>query len=170
MIKRCTENDVSTLQEISIQTFSETFEHDNEEQHLQAYLDKAYNIEKLREELSNVYSFFYFIKHQDTIAGYLKVNVKDAQTEAVGENALEVERIYIRKEFQKLGLGKELLNYAFAVAHEQQVSKVWLGVWEENKNALAFYNKNGFIKSGQHSFFMGEDEQIDWIMEKQISK
>lgn len=31
MIKRCTENDLSTLQEISIQTFSETFEHDNEE-------------------------------------------------------------------------------------------------------------------------------------------
>ena len=63
MIKRCTENDVSTLQEISIQTFSETFEHDNEEQHLQAYLEKAYNIEKLCEELSNIHSFFYFIKY-----------------------------------------------------------------------------------------------------------
>jgi len=77
------------------------------------------------------------------------------------ENALKIERIYIRKEFQKLDLGKELLNHAFAVAHERQISKVWLSIWEENKNALAFYKKNGFIKSGQHSFFMGEDEQID---------
>lgn len=170
MIKRCTENDVSTLQEISIQTFSETFEHDNEEEHLLSYLEKAYNIEKLREELSKTNSFFYFIKHQDKIAGYLKVNVKDKQTEAMGNDALEIERIYIRKEFQKLGLGKKLLNHAFAVAHDQQVRKIWLGVWEENKNALAFYKKNGFIKSGQHSFFMGEDEQIDWIMEIQISK
>jgi len=61
-----------------LKTFSETFEHDNEEDHLQAYLEKAYNIEKLREELSNAYSFFYFIKHQDKITGYLKVNVKDS--------------------------------------------------------------------------------------------
>ena len=170
MIRPCTEHDVNTLREISIQTFSETCEHDNEEEHLQAYLKKAYNSEKLRKELSNPNSFFYFIEHQEKVAGYLKVNVKDAQTEAMGKNALEIERIYIRKEFQKLGLGKELLSHAVGVAHEHQVSTIWLGVWEENKNALAFYKKSGFVKRGQHSFFMGEDEQIDWIMEKQLSK
>lgn len=83
-------------------------------------------------------------------------------------NYLEIERIYVLKEFQKHGLGKQLYDKALERAHALGKSRIWLGVWEHNHNALAFYSKIGFERIGQHSFFMGDDEQIDYIMVKQL--
>ena len=96
------------------------------------------------------------------------MNVGDAQSEEMGDEAIEVERIYIRKNYQKAGLGKHLLTKAFDVAKEQNKKTIWLGVWEKNTNAIAFYEKLGFVRTGAHSFYMGDEEQIDYIMVKSL--
>ncbi|HHQ1160190.1 TPA: GNAT family N-acetyltransferase, partial [Listeria innocua] len=116
---------------------------------------------KLSDELKNPHSYFYFVFHQEAIAGYLKLNIGDAQTEEIAGNTIEIERIYVLKSFQKKGLGKELFNQAIEIAKEVDAEKIWLGVWEKNKNAIQFYAKLGFIKNGQHDFFMGDDCQTD---------
>ncbi len=51
---------------------------------------------------------------------------------------------------------------------ENDKKKVWLGVWEKNENAIAFYNKMGFVRTGTHSFIMGDEEQKDYIMTKTL--
>ena len=43
-----------------------------------------------------------------------------------------------------------------------------LGVWEKNRNAIDFYIKAGFEECGKHSFYMGDEEQVDWIMKKRL--
>ncbi|GGO06626.1 GNAT family N-acetyltransferase [Saccharibacillus kuerlensis] len=168
IIKKCTQTDLQELQAISTATFAETFQEQNSPENLNAYLEKAYNLKQLEGELANRSSQFYFVYFNEEVSGYLKINTENAQTEAMGIESLEVERIYIRKEFQKLGLGELLLNKAFEIAMQQQKKKVWLGVWEANENAIAFYQKKGFIQTGSHSFFMGNDEQVDLIMTKTL--
>ena len=165
-IKKCTHEDVNELQAISIETFTETFQEQNSPEHLNAYLEKAYNLKTLEHELSNRYSLFFFVYSDEQIAGYLKINTDEAQTEKMGKDSLEVERIYIKKAFQSYGLGKLLMNKALEIASEQKKKQIWLGVWEANDNAIAFYHKKGFVQTGSHSFFMGNDEQIDLIMVK----
>ncbi|TYS64232.1 GNAT family N-acetyltransferase [Bacillus infantis] len=165
-LKRCTLEDLHQLQQISIETFNDTFKDQNSPENINAYLEKAYNLEQLIKELSHKSSQFFFVFFNEEIAGYLKVNVKDAQSEEMGEEALEIERIYIKKSFQKHGLGKYLLNKAIGMAEEQGKKKVWLGVWEQNENAIAFYQKMGFVQTGAHSFYMGDEEQTDLIMVK----
>jgi ribosomal protein S18 acetylase RimI-like enzyme len=86
----------------------------------------------------------------------------------MGDVSLEIERIYIKKKFQKHGLGKHLLNKAMEIAMERKKMKIWLGVWEENENAIAFYQKKGFVQTGAHSFYMGDEEQVDLIMTKTL--
>lgn len=167
-LKRCTLEDLHQLQEISIETFSDTFKDQNSPENMNAYLDKAYNLEQLIKELSHRSSRFFFVFFNEEIAGYLKVNVKDAQSEEMGEEALEIERIYIKKPFQKHGIGKYLLNKAIEMAEEQGKKKIWLGVWEQNENAIAFYQKMGFVQTGAHSFYMGDEEQTDLIMVKAL--
>lgn len=135
---------------------------------MNAYMDKAFDLEQLEEELSNMSSQFFFVYFNNELAGYLKINTDNAQSEKMGEDALEVERIYIRNKYQKVGLGKYLLNKAIEIAMELSKRKIWLGVWENNENAIAFYSKMGFIKSGTHSFYMGNEEQIDIIMIKNL--
>lgn len=168
IIKKCTLEDLSLLQEISIETFNETFNHQNSPENMKAYLEKAFNLEQLDKELSNISSEFYFIYSNKEIGGYLKVNTDSAQTEKMGNDSLEVERIYIRKKHHKQGLGKHLIYKAIETALEFNKVKIWLGVWEKNESAIAFYQKMGFMQTGAHSFNMGDEEQIDYIMIKTL--
>ena len=84
----------------------------------------------------------------------------------MGPDSLEVERIYVLAKYHKQGLGKALLNHAHDIALKLNKGKIWLGVWEKNDNAIGFYKKQGFKKTGSHSFFMGDDKQTDIIAEK----
>jgi diamine N-acetyltransferase len=167
-IKHCTIEDLSILQEMSIETFIETFKDQNSPENMNAYLERAFNLNQLEKELATISSQFFFVIFNNEVAGYLKVNTKDAQSENMGEDSLEIERIYIRSKFQKLGLGKYLINKAIEIAVEQEKNKIWLGVWERNENAIAFYKKIGFVQAGAHSFYMGGEEQIDFIMIKSL--
>ncbi|KKE78247.1 GNAT family N-acetyltransferase [Bacilli bacterium] len=168
VINECTMKDVTELQKISYNTFYETFSPMNSEENMKTYMEGAFNIKKLEEEISNPSSTFYFLYDHDELAGYLKVNVNEAQTEEMGKEALEIERIYIKKEFQKKGLGRHLLNKGLTVAKDQNKRKIWLGVWEHNVNAIHFYHKAGFVQTGTHSFYMGEEAQTDLIMMKVV--
>ncbi|WP_166703121.1 GNAT family N-acetyltransferase [Bacillus albus] len=167
-IKKCTLEDLHKLQEISYETFDETFKHQNSPENMNAYLEKAFNLKQLEKELANLSSHFYFIYFNNEVAGYVKVNMNDAQSEEMGEELLEIERIYIKSTFQKHGLGKYLLNRAIEIAMEHNKKKIWLGVWEKNENAIAFYKKMGFVQVGAHSFYMGDEEQTDFIMTKTL--
>ncbi|KUL15697.1 GNAT family N-acetyltransferase [Bacillus paralicheniformis] len=167
-IKRCTLEDLHKLQEIGYETFNETFKHQNSPENMKAYLDKAFNLKQLEKELSNSSSQFFFVYFNNEIAGYLKVNTDEAQSEKMGDESLEIERIYIKNNFQKHGLGKYLFNKAVEIAKELNKKKIWLGVWEKNENAIAFYKKMGFVQTGAHSFYMGYEEQTDLIMAKTI--
>ena len=167
-IIKCTNEDLHKLQQISRETFYETFKDDNSAENMNAFLEAAYNLPKLEKELDDSSSQFFFVTVREEVAGYLKINMEDAQTEAMGDDALEVERIYIKPNYQKHGIGKLLLNHAIELALLNNKQKIWLGVWEHNENAIAFYKKLGFVQTGAHSFFMGDDEQIDLIMVKTL--
>lgn len=151
---------------MSIETFNDTFKDHNSPENMTAYLEKAFTEYQLEKELSNKASEFYFIYNNDVIAGYLKVNVNDVQSEPMGDETLEIERIYIRQPFQGRGLGKFLINKAVELAEAQNKSSIWLGVWDKNDNAIGFYKNIGFVQTGAHSFYMDEEEQIDVIMTK----
>lgn len=165
---QCTTENLDALQTISRDTFYETFHVQNSEESMTAYLNTAFSAEKLTAELEHKHSLFKLLYVNEELAGYLKVNIEEAQSEQLGPDTLEVERIYILSHFQKLGLGKVLMDEAIKLANEMNKNKIWLGVWEKNINAIAFYEKAGFEKTGSHSFFMGEEEQIDFIMTKHL--
>ena len=127
-IEKCQIKDVELLQKISIETFNDTFKDQNSSENMEAYLLKAYNLNQLEKELKNDSSEFYFIYVNDKIAGYLKINVNEAQSEQMGSDYLEVERIYIRKDFQSKGLGQQLIEKAIKTASNLNKKKIWLGV------------------------------------------
>ncbi|MBU8685529.1 GNAT family N-acetyltransferase [Bacillus haynesii] len=167
-IKRCTFEDLHKLQDICYETFNETFKDQNSPENMKAYLEMAFNLKQLEKELSNSSSQFFFVYFNNEAAGYLKVNINEAQSEKMGDESLEIERIYIKSKFQKHGLGKYLFNKALEIAKELNKKKIWLGVWEKNENAIAFYKKMGFVQTDAHSFYMGDEEQTDFIMTKTL--
>ena len=167
-IRKINIDDLETLRYLSIQTFKETFEEVNTEEDMQKYLDENLSIEKLKSELENPNSEFYFAENNDEILGYLKLNFKDAQTEKLEENHFEIERIYVLKAFLGQKIGQILFDKAIEIGREKNLEYVWLGVWEENHRAIRFYGKNGFEIFGKHDFVLGEDVQTDLLMKMKI--
>ena len=160
--------DLENLQKISITTFRETFEEVNSEEDMQKYLDENLSLERLKSELENLDSEFYFIENENKNLGYLKLNFENAQTEKVEENYFEIERIYVLKAFLGQKIGQILFDKAIEIGREKNLEYVWLGVWEENHRAIRFYGKNGFEIFGKHDFVLGEDLQTDLLMKMKI--
>ena len=167
-IRKINIDDLETLRNLSIQTFRETFSEVNTKEDMQKYLDENLSIEKLKTELENPNSEFYFAENNNEILGYLKLNFKDAQTEKLEENHFEIERIYVLKAFLGQKIGQILFNKAIEIGREKNLEYVWLGVWEENHRAIRFYGKNGFEIFGKHDFVLGEDVQTDLLMKMKI--
>lgn len=155
---------IEKLQKIGRQTFFETFSESNSEENMQKYLDEGFSTEKLTTELNDTNSEFYFAFLDEEVIGYLKLNFGESQTELKDNKALEIERIYVSKEFHGKSVGQLLYDKAIEVAKQNNVDYVWLGVWEENPLAISFYKKNGFVEFNKHIFKLGDDEQIDIMM------
>ncbi|MCH5600730.1 GNAT family N-acetyltransferase [Niabella ginsengisoli] len=140
-IRKVTIVELEELQKISKLTFTETFSSDNTEENMNLYLDKTFSIEKLKTELADKNAAFYFALLDNKVIGYLKVNFESSQTEIKDENSIEIERIYVLKEFHGKKVGQLLYNKAIEIAKQKMANYVWLGVWEMNYKAIRFYQK-----------------------------
>ncbi|KAN0007425.1 hypothetical protein ACTFIU_000624 [Dictyostelium citrinum] len=182
-INKCALNDIDKLIKVSIKTFSDTFSSSNEIENMKNYLETAFSKEKIEKELKNQNSSFYFLFNrsaddqgssfeQNEPIGYFKLNDLDAQgtdNQEDTSNSIELERIYLMKEHQKKGYGQFMLDKAIEISKNKQRSYIWLGVWEKNYSSLEFYKKNGFIKFGSHTFIIGDDHQIDYLLKLDLT-
>lgn len=160
--------EIDQLQKIGRQTFKETFSESNSEENMKNYLEEGFSKDKLIAELNDKNAEFYFARLEEEVIGYLKVNFGDSQTELKDSKALEIERIYVAKEFHGKSIGQLLYNKAIEVAKQKSSEYVWLGVWEENPRAISFYKKNGFVEFDKHIFKLGNDEQTDIMMKLKL--
>ena len=168
-VKRVTLNDIDQLQVIGRQTFFETFSAGNTEENMKKYLEEGFTVEKLTAELNDRDSEFYFASLDNKVIGYLKLNFGQSQTEIKEDKALEIERIYVLKEYHGKKVGQILYDKAIQIARLKKADYVWLGVWEENPRAISFYKKNGFIEFDKHIFKLGDDEQTDIMMKLKLN-
>ena len=157
--------DLLSLQEISRQTFFDTFAEVNTKEDMNQYLEVNLSLNQLTEELNNPSTSFFFAKSNNEILAYLKLNEAKAQTEKREVPSIEIERIYVRKEYQNRGVGQFLLDFSFQLTKDKKMKLIWLGVWEHNVSAIRFYERNRFQFFGKHSFILGSDEQTDLLME-----
>ena len=168
-IRKATHKDAELLLNIGRQTFFEKFTENNSEENMLKYAAEAYTSEKILSELNNPNSQFYLAILNAKTIGYLKINFGDAQTELQDPKSLELERIYVLKEFQGKKIGQTLFEKTLEIAKKAQVSYVWLGVWEENSRALKFYEKNGLKAFSKHIFMLGDDPQTDIMMKIELN-
>ena len=158
-IVQVTLSELSLLQEISKNTFEETFAAFNSKEDMTHYFEHKLSLDQLTLELQSPASSFYFIYAEEELSGYMKLNISET---------FEIERIYILKKFQGSGVGKTFMNFAFAQAQSRGFNSMWLGVWEHNTKAISFYTSLGFTSYGEHDFLLGSDPQRDSLMRLEL--
>ncbi len=172
-IEKASIADASELLFFAKNTFTATYAHLNEPVFFEQYVDKNFLIENVENELQNEQIEYWIIKENNRIVAYIKLNINrlhDAEVENISTQGsmTELERIYIAESQKGKGLGKIMIDKSLERANFYQNEWLWLGVWEENTNALAFYKHLGFEIFGRHAFYMGDDRQEDFLMRKKI--
>jgi len=168
LIYRINETHLNILVEIAIQTFDETFASSNKAEDMQNYNERCFTVEQFGKEMKSKDSWFYFAEFKGELAGYLKVNAGNAQTEMKEEEGFEIERIYVLKKFHGTGIGAELMKKAIQKGTKLKKKYLWMGVHEENFRALRFYQKFGLEAFDEHIFMMGMTPQRDVLMKMEL--
>jgi len=155
------------LAEIGRSTFYETFSHDNSEEDMQTYISKTYNLKQVAENLlnPNIYYFIAYGLNQDL--GYIKLLTNISMDGLTGK-IVELEKIYVRKEAQGSKVASLLMQQAIDLAKKGSNDYLFLGVWQENKRALAFYKKFGFEIFNTRKFKLGDRICEDFLLRKAL--
>jgi ribosomal protein S18 acetylase RimI-like enzyme len=167
-IREVQASELALLQQISRDTFVEAFEHLNNPSDFKLYLEKAFAHKQIKQEYENSNSYHFFAEFDAEVIGIIKLNLGSAQTELPFKNSLEIQRIYVKSNYQGLKVGKQFLQFVIDFAKLKKIDQIWLGVWEKNKRAISFYERNGFVAFSKHEFFVGTDQQFDIMMQLEL--
>jgi len=157
-------DEIDTLRQLAIRTYSAAFASKNRPGVIEAYYASAFTVPKLTQELEDSNAHWYFASVNSDIVGYLKLNVDRSQTEFQEHDGIELERIYVDVGNLNKGYGEQLLNFAISKGRGLRKKYIWLGVWEENPDAIRFYKRHGFKITGTHDYNMTAEIQTDYIM------
>lgn len=167
-IRYVTADDAAMLAEFGANAFYDSFAKDNTEENIRSYLKRTYSPDIQLKELTNPDVVFLIAEIEGEIAGYVKINSNSKDDSVEGVETMEIERIYAAKEHIGKGVGKALMQAGIQEARQRGCDSLWLGVWEKNPRAIAFYQKWGFVETGTHTFMLGNDPQRDFIMELKL--
>jgi ribosomal protein S18 acetylase RimI-like enzyme len=167
-IRRATTADAALLASLGRRSFDEAFTPTNDAQSMSEYMESAFSHEIQSAELADPTSYFFLAEIEGIAAGYAMLRVGAVEDGVTGENPIELVRLYALQDWVGRGIGPALmqtcLDEAIALGHDV----MWLGVWEFNPRAQAFYRKLGFREVGTHVFQLGPEAQTDLLMQKSL--
>ena len=160
--------DIPILRAIAIETQVDTFGEHNTPENMQAFLQDAYNPDQFKKELQETGSIYYIAWEGETAAGFLRLRRSDEAEAFLGQNTIELQRLYVTKDFLGKKVGTKLMAQALQYARDGKFEWIWLGVWEKNFKAQEFYKKWEFERFSEHIFWLGADPQTDWLLKLKL--
>jgi diamine N-acetyltransferase len=160
--------DAAALAELAARTFRETFAAENRPEDMALYLAQSYGPSQQGRELVDPTIATLLVEADGQLAGYAQLRSGPAPECVTGVAPLELWRFYIDQPWQGRGLAQALMQRAVLEAGQRGARTLWLGVWERNGRAQAFYRKCGFVDVGSHVFMVGTDAQTDRVLVRLI--
>lgn len=160
--------DAEIIADVGSRSFYDAFASSNSHDDMQKYLSEKFSPINIRKEISDSRAKFYLASYESLVVGYMKLINGDVPKEIKDKNSLELQRIYVLKEYYNKKIGNELMQLCIDYAAKNSFSSVWLGVWNQNKRAIEFYKRWGFEIFGERNFKLGNDVKDDFLMLKYL--
>ncbi|HEX5766164.1 MAG TPA: GNAT family N-acetyltransferase [Woeseiaceae bacterium] len=161
--------DASELAELAARTFHETFAADNRADDMALHLATAYGPAQQHAELTSPDTITLVAEVDARLIAYAQLRTGEAPECVRGVSPVELWRFYVSREWHGRGVAQALMRSVETEASRLGGRTLWLGVWERNDRAQAYYRKAGFVDKGSHAFMVGNDLQTDRIMERSLS-
>jgi ribosomal protein S18 acetylase RimI-like enzyme len=159
--RRATTADAALLARLGAELFAQAFAAQNTPENMSAYLGAAFSEERQRHELEDESTRAWVAEADGASIGYAQIKVG-------ADHSAELVRIYADRVWHGRGVGQALLDHCVDGARAAGAKTLWLGVWERNPRAIAFYEKHGFRVVGEQAFQLGADAQRDIVMVKEL--
>src|ERR1041384_2077295 len=169
VIRPATVADAALLAELGARTFYDTFAPHCSAEDMTAYLTEAFSPAIQAAELADQDRHFFIAELDGRAVGYAQLHSCTAPSCVSGAKPIELARIYVAKEWHGQGVAQALMHTCLDAARDAGYETVWLGVWERNWRAQAFYRKWNFRVVGDHVFPVGSDPQVDLLMERTLT-
>jgi len=169
VIRRATVGDAALLARIGADYFASTFGSQNDPSDMKVFLANTYSPEKQHAELAEQDRVTWIAESvEGAPAGYAMLKRGSTSPAITANHPVELQRFYVASTFQGRGLAQQLMSVCVEQAREWGCDALWLGVWELNPRAIAFYEKSGFSKIGRQYFMVGSDRQRDFVMARTL--
>jgi GrpB-like predicted nucleotidyltransferase (UPF0157 family)/ribosomal protein S18 acetylase RimI-like enzyme len=163
-IRRASESDAQALANLGQSTFVETFAEYNTKEDMDLYVTKTFGAEKQMKEIRDPNRWIEIAWSGEQAVGFLHLVRSKPDSSVTGPKPIELLRLYVDSRWHGKGIGAALMERTIEIARKEGFQTLWLGVWEKNFRAQAFYAKHGFNSVGRQVFKLGTDEQNDFIM------
>ncbi|MEL6306353.1 MAG: GNAT family N-acetyltransferase [Bacteroidota bacterium] len=168
-IRLATPEDAEHIAQLGKTTFKEafgTFFDDSE--NLKTYLETTFNLNKIEQSLLKENNVYWVALVDQKPVGYAKLKLKSPSPFLETDMVSQLQKIYVLQDFLSMKIGKRLQDALIARAQQTQNEHLWLSVWNGNKRAIRFYEKNDFKIIGNHQFTIGEQTFDFTAMSKSI--
>ena len=160
--------DAALIADMSRITFYDAFVQDNIKEDIDIFMNQQFTKAALMKEVEEEDGIFLLAYAGNEPCGYARMRLNSKEHIMATENAIEIARIYALSSAIGKGVGSALMQYCIDMANQLNKRNIWLGVWEKNERAIAFYKRWGFKKFSEHRFLLGTDLQTDWLMKRAI--
>lgn len=167
-VRQAQNADVDTIVSLGRKTFVETYGDTNEKEKVASYIDTIFNHEWIEKELNTFGERFFIAYVGELPVGFTKLSENRVPKGLNGKKKIQVERIYVLKEYQGFKIGSDLIEKVLEVAKDEGYKIVWLSVWQKNNKAIQFYQRAGFVIYDTDTFQFGEELHDDFLMKQEI--
>lgn len=168
-IRKAHPGDIPAVLELARVTFYDTYAEYNTPENMAQYLAEHFTEPVMLAEFEEPEAVFLLAFFEDRLAGYAKLRSAKTPASLLGRRHLELERIYVHRDFKRQKIGSALLNACIQHTRENRFEVLWLGVWQQNTKAIAFYEALGFSVFDTQVFVLGDDHQQDYLMKYEIN-
>ncbi|MEM6895465.1 MAG: GNAT family N-acetyltransferase [Bacteroidota bacterium] len=168
-IRLATLNDAKHIAELGKTTFREAFgAFFDDPENLRIYLETTFNLNKIEQSIIKENNVYWIALVDEKPVGYAKLKLKSPSPFLETDRVSQLQKIYVLQDFLSMKIGKRLQDALIARAQQTQNEQLWLSVWNGNKRAIRFYEKNDFKIIGNHQFTIGEQTFDFTAMSKSI--
>jgi len=164
IVRLATPADAATLAALSLKTFVDTFGADNRAEDMEAYTGAAFGEPQQRRELETTGIVTLLGEDGGEAIAYAQLR----HTPGAPYGDVELARFYVDGPYHGRGFAQSLMDAVNVHARALGGTRLWLGVWERNRRAIAFYHKSGFVQCATQPFLLGSDLQTDWVMNRTL--
>lgn len=163
-IRPATLADAATLTELGARTFRDAFAADNTPEDVEAFLASHYRRELQEAELKEPRNLYLLAEVSGVPAGFALLRDGAREPCVQAERPLNLARLYVDQPFLGARVGAALMRHCLEEGRTRKHDVLWLGVWERNDRARAFYSRWGFTEVGDMHFLLGNDMQRDLVL------